>query len=64
MEQICAEWIQNINKLGITEDLETEKSYIKTMKIYTDLVEENIKKKAHINRTKFQSVLDKIASFI
>lgn len=64
MEQIIADCLQNINKFGITEDLETEKNYIKNIKFYTDLVEENIKKKAHMNRTKFQSMLDKLSSFI
>src|SRR5690348_6730371 len=64
IEQIIADWRQNLNKFGITEDLETEKKYIKNIKIYMDLVEENIKKKAHKNHAKFQSILDKIGSFV
>lgn len=64
IEQISADWRQDLNKFGITEDLETEKNYIKNIKIYIDLVEENIKKKAQKNRLKFLTILDKIGSFV
>lgn len=64
IEQIVVDWRQNLRKFGITEDLETEKNYVKNIKMCIDLVEENLKKKAHKNRAKLQSVLDKIGSFV
>jgi hypothetical protein len=60
IETITHDWRKNLTRLGISEDLESEKQYIKYIKIYTNLIEENIEKKIHSNRAKFLSILERL----
>jgi hypothetical protein len=60
IETIIHDWRKNLTSLGISEDLKSEKQYIKYIKIYTDLIEENIEKKIHKNRAKFLSILERL----
>jgi hypothetical protein len=60
IETIIHDWRKNLTSLGISEDLKSEKQYIKYIKIYTNLIEENIEKKIHKNRAKFLSILERL----
>jgi hypothetical protein len=49
IETISHDWRKNLTSLGISGDLGNQKEYIRYIKIYTDLIEENIEKKIHKN---------------
>jgi hypothetical protein len=63
IETIIHDWKDNLTNLGISEDLKSEKQYIKYIKIYMNLIKDNVEKKTNKNYTKFQSNVNPFSEF-